>query len=67
VPGEDEELFPEWDEYIKLEEEAEPKTNGAHVDVDGDVNGIKENGHADETVADGEDATTAATQEEGAE
>jgi coatomer subunit beta' len=37
VPGQDEELFPEWDEYIKLEQEGgsvEPKTH--LIDVDGD-------------------------------
>jgi coatomer subunit beta' len=62
VPGEDEELFPEWDEYIKLEEEASSKTNGNLVDVDG-VNGAAENGHAEETVADDEDATADTTEE----
>lgn len=34
VPGQDEELFPEWDEYIKLEEEG-GATNGNLVDVNG--------------------------------
>ena len=62
VPGEDEELFPEWDEYVRLEEEADSKTNGNLVDVDG-VNGAAENGHAEETVADDEDATADTTEE----
>jgi len=34
VPGQDEDLFPEWDEYIKLEEEG-GATNGDLVDVNG--------------------------------
>jgi coatomer subunit beta' len=65
VPGEDEELFPEWDEYIRLEGEAGPKTNGALVDVDEEVNGAKENGYAEEAVADDEDATKAVAEEVG--
>jgi len=39
VPGQDEELFPDWDEYIKLEEGADGATAPAKVDlidVDGD-------------------------------
>ncbi|KAK5047387.1 hypothetical protein LTR84_006910 [Exophiala bonariae] len=49
VPGQDEELFPEWDEYIKLEEQGgaadlvdvngtdEPATNGTTADGDDTV------------------------------
>ena len=50
VPGEDEELFPEWDEYIKLEGEDGPKTNGTLADVNGDKNGAEGSDHADTTV-----------------
>ncbi|KAJ9649908.1 Coatomer subunit beta', partial [Neophaeococcomyces mojaviensis] len=39
VPGEDEELFPEWDEYIKLENEAPQETP---VNVNGATNGVEE-------------------------
>lgn len=34
VPGENDELFPEWEEYLRLESEG-----GTLVDVDGEVNG----------------------------
>jgi coatomer subunit beta' len=40
VPGEDEELFPEWDEYLRLESEGGVKTDEL-VDING-------NGHATE-------------------
>jgi len=40
VPGQDEELFPEWDEYIKLEEdgaaESAPPTQPTLIEVNGD-------------------------------
>ena len=54
VPGEDEELFPDWDEYIKIEGDAGPKTNGTHVAEASDE--PQENTHDDEeapTTADG--------------
>ncbi|KAK7901019.1 Coatomer subunit beta' [Exophiala xenobiotica] len=56
VPGQDEELFPEWDEYIKLEQEGgsvEPKTD--LIDVDGDEEPAT-NGTVDDEPA-AEDAT----------
>ncbi|KAK5324291.1 Coatomer subunit beta' [Exophiala xenobiotica] len=56
VPGQDEELFPEWVEYIKLEQEGgsvEPKTD--LIDVDGDEEPAT-NGTVDDEPA-AEDAT----------
>lgn len=66
VPGEDEELFPEWDEYIKLEGEGEGelKPSGRFIDV-GVANGITANGHAnDAPVAEEENAAEVATEED---
>ena len=60
VPGEDEELFPEWDEYLQLEQEGGSKANNL-VDLDGnseeepashDTNGV--NG-ADENLIEAEE------------
>lgn len=59
VPGEDEELFPEWDEYIKMESEGGAKTNGTLVDTES----AEENGHAEEAAVDGEDAAAATAEE----
>jgi len=49
VPGEDEEMFPEWDEYLRLEEEG-----GSHEDLI-DINDGAEDTKT-EAVADAEDA-----------
>ncbi|KEF59017.1 uncharacterized protein A1O9_03860 [Exophiala aquamarina CBS 119918] len=67
VPGQDEDLFPEWDEYIKLEEEGgarngdlvdvngadeEPATNGTAADDDDDDDAVEEGAKdANETAA----------------
>lgn len=65
VPGEDEDLFPEWDEYIRLENEGQT-TNGDLVDLESeehetngtkevveeaDVNGVEETKEEDEEEA----------------
>ncbi len=50
VPGEDEELFPEWDEYLKLESEGGVKTDEL-VDVNGNDHATEVDGvGADEEV-----------------
>ena len=58
VPGEDTELFPEWDDWLKLEDEGLPETNGV---VNGDAeeapNGVTDG--ANEVNGDGEDDTAA--------
>ncbi|KAF7846462.1 hypothetical protein BT93_L4303 [Corymbia citriodora subsp. variegata] len=62
VPGEDADLFPEWDEYISLEHESD----AAHEEVD-HTNGISVNGTTDETEdakADGEIEVSQAHAEE---
>ena len=42
VPGDDADLFPEWDEWLKIEEEGVPHTNGT-VNGDGEeTNGVAE-------------------------
>lgn len=65
VPGEDEELFPEWDDHIKLEGEGagEAKPNGKFIDV-GAANGVTENGHADDAVVAEDDEAPAVAEEE---
>ena len=44
VPGEDDELFPEWEEYLKLESEG----GVSLIDVNGDEANEPMNGDADE-------------------
>jgi coatomer subunit beta' len=52
-PEEDEQLFPEWDEYIKLEKEAPEQSAQAKEEPSPiDVDGAKENGVADGEVED---------------
>lgn len=61
MPGEDEEMFPEWEEYLKLEREG--GSHGDLIDINGDANGVDDAKAAAEPVdaeedgADEEDAT----------
>lgn len=71
VPGQDEELFPDWDEYIKLEAEGgaaapvQPPTAADLIEVNGDA--ADTNGTVDETVAEGAEADVEAEGEAEAE
>ena len=40
VPGDDAELFPEWDEWLKIEEEGVPVTNGTTNGDSEETNGV---------------------------
>lgn len=56
VPGEDEEMFPEWEEYLKLEQEGGIKTD--LIDVS------EANGGADDEVSEAQEAEPVAEEEE---
>ncbi|KAF2725754.1 Coatomer, beta' subunit [Polychaeton citri CBS 116435] len=59
VPGDDEEMFPEWDHYLELESEG--KTTNDLIDVSDGVNGTTEEAPAAESE---EEATEEATNDE---